>query len=145
MLFFGGSKRALPDGTVEDYGLSDDDVLRYQTRFVRDSVATVDLLDLAKKLPSFNADENGKALFANNNIPCLVMGAQHDFLVDREGLDETATFFGLDQPLIVDSPHDVMLGATWRNGADAIDKWVSSVVVKDNRESERAVMAHRAS
>ena len=127
-LFFGGNKQTLQDGTVQDYGVSDADVIRYQKNFARDSVATIDLLDLAKRLPSAVAKKDGKAPFVDNLPPVLVMGANDDFLVDKEGLDETAVYFGLDQPLIVDSPHDVMLGAKWRNGADALDEWITSMV-----------------
>jgi pimeloyl-ACP methyl ester carboxylesterase len=130
LLFFGGEKQVLPDGTVNDYGISDDDVVRYQTYFARDSVATTDLLDLAKKLPLLTADKNGTAPFVNKLPPCLVMGAKDDFIVDIEGYDETATYFGVDHALIVDSPHDVMLGAKWQHGADALDKWITSMKLK---------------
>jgi len=42
-------------------------------------------------------------------------------------VDETARYMGLDEPLIVDSPHDVMLGRTWKNGADAILEFVDAL------------------
>ena len=128
-LFFGGDKRTLRDGTVQDYGVSDADVIRYQKNFARDSVATIDLLDLAKKLPSAVSGKDGEAPSVALLPPALVMGAKDDFLVDMEGLEETAAYFGLDQPLIVDSPHDVMLGAKWRNGADALHDWITSTVL----------------
>lgn len=135
-LFFGGEPRVLSDGKVEDFGVSDADVLRYQKYFARDSQATIDLLDLGKQLPSFTVEENGKAAFANKLPPCLVMGAKDDFLVDQKGLEETAAYFGLDQPLIVDSPHDVMLGRKWKNGVNALEDWISSTILKQTPHSQ---------
>jgi pimeloyl-ACP methyl ester carboxylesterase len=124
-LFFGGDKQVLDDGIVDDFGVSDEDIGRYQGYFARNSEATIDLMDLAKKLPSSKVVD-GKAPFVAGLPPCLVMGAKDDFLVDREGLDETALYFGLDEPTIVDSPHDVMLGSTWKNAADALDQWLET-------------------
>jgi hypothetical protein len=37
---------------------------------------------------------------------------------------QTARYFGLDQPVIVDSPHDVMLGKRWKNTADTLLDWL---------------------
>lgn len=56
------------------------------------------------------------------------MGATDDMIVDREGLAETATYFGLEGYQLVDSPHDVMLGTKWRNAADALDAWISTTI-----------------
>jgi hypothetical protein len=77
------------------------------------------------------ADKNGRAPFVDQLPPALVMGAKDDFLVDEIGLEETAAYFGLEQPLIVDSPHDVMLGAKWRNGADALDAWLAASIIAE--------------
>jgi pimeloyl-ACP methyl ester carboxylesterase len=127
-LFFGGEKRVIDDEEVEDYGISDEDVFRYQSYFARDSEATIDLFDLAKKLPSLKTTD-GKAPFVGILPPCLVMGGKDDFIVDSEGVEETATYFGLQEPLIVDSPHDVMLGRKWTNAANALDQWLQEKVV----------------
>jgi hypothetical protein len=35
----------------------------------------------------------------------------------------------LQEPLIVDSPHDVMLGRKWTNAANALDQWLQEKVV----------------
>jgi hypothetical protein len=82
---------------------------------------------LAKQLPS-SETVNGKAKFVVDSTfpPCLVMGAKDDYLVDQEGLEETAAYFGVEEPLIVDSPHDVMLGRKWSNAADALEAWLSA-------------------
>mmetsp|Transcript_17433 Transcript_17433/g.27337 ORF Transcript_17433/g.27337 Transcript_17433/m.27337 type:complete len:413 (-) Transcript_17433:23-1261(-) len=119
-LFFGG--------TEDDNGISDEDVERYQSYFQRDTVATIDLGDLAKKLPSALADEEtGRAPFVDRLPPVFVVGATEDFIVDREGVDETARYMGLEKPLIVDSPHDVMLGRRWNNGANAIVEFIATL------------------
>ena len=130
-LFFGGDKIVAADGTtiLDDHGVSDADVERYQSYFARDSEATIDLVDLAKILPSAQTSNDGVANFMQNNDvppPCLVMGASDDYIVDREGLEETARYFGLEEPLIVDSPHDVMLGKKWQHGAKALLDWLEN-------------------
>lgn len=154
-LFLGGEKQqiVLEDGTIvqDDYGISDDDVQRYMGYFARDSAATIDMLDFAKQAPSFAAVEGGRAPFLVMNEkesdgiqkqkqeiripPRLVIGATRDFIVDSTANQETAEYFtsNIDQravPVVeVDSPHDVMLGANWRNGAIALEKWLEQEVV----------------
>ncbi|GAX28414.1 hypothetical protein FisN_4Hh395 [Fistulifera solaris] len=128
-LFFGGMIKAREDGSVEDYGIPDADVHRYQAYFARDSAATIDLLDLAKQLPSSATTSDGRASFVAQLPPCLVMGATDDMVVDREGIDETAKYFGLDDYKMIDSPHDVMLGAKWQNAATALHQWIEDKVL----------------
>ena len=119
-LFFGG-------GTEDTNGITDEDITRYQSYFERDTVATIDLGDLAKKLPSVSDKDTGRAPFVDQLPPVFVIGASDDFIVDREGVEETARYMGLEEPLIVDSPHDVMLGRRWNNGAEAILDFVQKV------------------
>ncbi|KAL7455302.1 hypothetical protein ACHAWC_006846 [Mediolabrus comicus] len=120
-LFFGG-------GTEDTNGITDEDIARYQSYFERDTVATIDLSDLAKKLPSALADKDtGRAPFVDQLPPVFVIGASEDFIVDKEGVEETARYMGLEEPLIVDSPHDIMLGRRWNNGAEAILDFVQKV------------------
>jgi pimeloyl-ACP methyl ester carboxylesterase len=126
-LFFGGEPRILEDGTIDDFGVADADIERYQGYFARDTEATIDLLDLAKKLPS--VDKNGRSPFVSDLPPCLVIGAKDDFIVDPEGNMETAKYYGLDEPFLVNSPHDVMLGRKWQNCADKIHDWIQENVV----------------
>jgi pimeloyl-ACP methyl ester carboxylesterase len=113
-LFFGSE--------LED-GISDEDVSRFQQYFERDTVATIDLMDLAKRLPSVQTDDSGKAIFWEDDrdlvIPSLVIGATDDFIVDKEGVEEVARYYGVE-PIMVDSAHDVMLGSRWENGAKVI-------------------------
>lgn len=117
-LFFGGK---------DDNGVSDEDLERYRQYFKRDTEATIDLLDLAKILPKAKAID-GRAPFADSLPPCLVVGAEDDFIVDVEGNQETAKYFGLDEPIFVNSPHDVMLGKKWINAAEILDQWISQKI-----------------
>lgn len=127
-LFFGGPTYQRPDGSMEDHGISDEDVARYQGYFARDSEATIDLMDAAKILPSASAID-GVAPFRDKLPPALVMGATDDFVVDLPGNEETAKYFALDEPLMVEAPHDLMLGSKWKNAADALAAWLEGVQV----------------
>jgi pimeloyl-ACP methyl ester carboxylesterase len=124
-LFFGGQVGG--DGKKDDFGISSQDIERYQTYFERDTEAMIDLADLALRLPSKRAMD-GRAPYLDTFPPCMVVGASRDFIVDLVALEETTTYFGLDYPLILDSPHDVMLGRNWKNGAEAIHRFVQDKV-----------------
>lgn len=128
-LFFGGSKKILPNGKIEDHGVSDDDIHRYQQYFERDTAAILDVVSLTKVLPSKMAI-NGKSPSLSYLPPRLVVGATRDFIVDREGVEETARYYGLDKAVFVDSPHDVMLGKNWVEGAKAIHKFVQESCIR---------------
>lgn len=123
---------ATPSDSSDEKALSDADLTRYQTYFTRDSEATIDLLDLARKLPSARIDNDGQAPFVKRLPPCLVVGAKHDFIVDPVGAQETAQYYGLDEPLWVDSPHDIMLTPRWTETATVVAQWLSEAVVKDS-------------
>ena len=135
-LFFGGQPQTLEDGTVDDFGVSDVDIERYQGYFARDTEATIDLMDLAKKLPSYRVDQRGRAPFVDDLPPCLVIGAKDDFIVDYEGNMETANYYGLDEPVYVDSPHDVMLGRKWENCAKVLEEWIQEQVTPLERRKK---------
>eukprot|EP00536_Pseudo-nitzschia_multiseries_P018145 jgi/Psemu1/227929/e_gw1.2197.15.1 len=122
--FFGGPKRVREDGTTDDWGVSDDDLARYQGYFERDTGAILDVSDLNRRVPSKTADPEGRAPFLDDLPPCLVVGAEDDFIVDDVANRETATYYGVDSPVYVDSPHDIMLGRNWKNGADVLNNWI---------------------
>lgn len=132
-LFFGGPKVSGEGDEIMDRGISDEDLTKYQGYFARDSAATIDIMDLPRHLPSKVTDSNGRACFRAklDQLPCLVAGAIDDYIVDREALDETATYFGLAKtdvmPLLIDSPHDVMLGAKWNNAAEKLNGWLDNI------------------
>jgi pimeloyl-ACP methyl ester carboxylesterase len=129
LCFFGGEPKVLDDGTIDDFGVSEEDVFRYQSYFERDSTAVLDVMDLSRKLPSKLVDAEGRAPFAKDLPPCLVVGALDDFIVDQIGNDETSRYYGLDKAVYVDSPHDIMLTRKWRNGADALLEWIEKDVL----------------
>lgn len=125
-LFFGGDE-------VES-GISDEQLENYQRYFKRDTVATIDLKDLAGKLPSRLVNrKSGEAPFVDAlrslALEPYVLGANRDFIVDKEGVIETGQYMGLggQDVKMIDSPHDVMLGAKWKNGAEAILRWIEGV------------------
>ena len=66
------------------------------SHFSEDSVIGLDLKSVVKSLPMKQADENQQAIWLNdnkgNNIPRLVIGAENDFVVDKQGVEETAKF-----------------------------------------------------
>ena len=127
--FFGGEPKQIDDSTVDDLGVSDEDLARYQSYFARDSVATLDVSDLSRRLPSKHVDKDGRAPFVNDLPPCLVVGATDDFIVDQVANEETAKYYGLQQPVYVDSPHDVMLTRKWENGAKVLKAWIEENVL----------------
>eukprot|EP00521_Asterionellopsis_glacialis_P019925 CAMPEP_0195322058 /NCGR_PEP_ID=MMETSP0708-20121125/7088_1 /TAXON_ID=33640 /ORGANISM="Asterionellopsis glacialis, Strain CCMP134" /LENGTH=316 /DNA_ID=CAMNT_0040388817 /DNA_START=12 /DNA_END=959 /DNA_ORIENTATION=+ len=100
---------------------TEEDITRYQIYLKRDIHTGLDMSDLKKQLP-LQSDQNGKASFGNRVPKILVLGASNDFIVDEKGVSETANFLGVE-PVMVDSPHDVMLGRKWQESADTIINW----------------------
>ena len=63
------------------------------------------------------------------NIPStMVIGAEKDFVVDREGVIEAATYLGVEPKWVNDTYHDVMLGPKWTKSADLIAKWIDTLL-----------------
>jgi hypothetical protein len=50
-----------------------------------------------------------------------VIGASRDFIVDIEGVYETATYLGVEPEIINGSYHDVMLGAVAARTLDTLN------------------------
>jgi hypothetical protein len=125
--FFGGDGGDGDDNIDIEDNISGNDIKRYQSYFERDSKATLDVTDLSKVLPSKNVDTHtGRASFVSKLPPCLVIGATDDFIVDEISNMETANYYGIDEPVYIDSPHDVMLGPKWRNGANTLKDWIEN-------------------
>lgn len=57
----------------------------------------------------------------------LVVGAEKDFIVDQEGVSETARYLGVKPVFIPEAYHDVMLGPKWRLSADVIADWILTI------------------
>ncbi len=56
-----------------------------------------------------------------------MIGAENDYIVDREGVLETGRFFGVEPIFVPDLYHDVMLGPKWRATADILLSWLKSI------------------
>ncbi|KAL2329503.1 hypothetical protein Fmac_017084 [Flemingia macrophylla] len=63
----------------------------------------------------------------NNPAEILVMGAKDDFIVDEEGLRETAKFYGVSPICVEAIAHDMMLDVSWEKGAEVILSWVNGL------------------
>lgn len=61
------------------------------------------------------------------SLSILVVGAERDFIVDQEGVRETARYLGVKPVFIPGAYHDVMLGPKWRLSADIIADWISTI------------------
>jgi hypothetical protein len=119
------------DGTVND-----DDIQRYMSRFRADSRVTLDISSLTPVLPSVTSmGPDGRANWLSTGsgsdevkLPAaLVIGAEKDFVVDREGITESATYLGVKPVFVPDTYHDVMLGPKWTESAKLIEQWLSSL------------------
>ena len=49
---------------------------------------------------------------------------QRDFIVDREGVEETAKYFAVTPKFIDNAYHDCMLGPIWKHTAQTISWWL---------------------
>ncbi|XP_072958715.1 uncharacterized protein [Typha angustifolia] len=99
--------------------MEDHIVLRYQGLMKESS--KVPLFDLKKLNASLPVPS-----IPRNSIKLLVMGASNDFIVDTEGLCETAKFYDV-QPVNVEGlAHDMMLDCSWEKGAEVILSWLKS-------------------
>ena len=133
-----------------DQSVLEADIERYMARLRADSRVTLDLSSLINTLPSVTSmSSDGKATWLSTastetteskdskeskdttttNIPStMVIGAEKDFVVDREGVLETATYFGVKPEWVIDTYHDVMLGPKWTKSADLIAKWIDTLL-----------------
>ena len=103
---------------------SEDDVERF-TRAINTSsrLRMLDLKALNSELPV------PKPTGANANVPVLVVGGDIDFVVDRQGLEETAAWYDSDAVVLPNTAHDVMIDTRWLVGAQTIEKWIETHVI----------------
>eukprot|EP00569_Conticribra_weissflogii_P005105 CAMPEP_0171344530 /NCGR_PEP_ID=MMETSP0878-20121228/19577_1 /TAXON_ID=67004 /ORGANISM="Thalassiosira weissflogii, Strain CCMP1336" /LENGTH=404 /DNA_ID=CAMNT_0011847739 /DNA_START=21 /DNA_END=1235 /DNA_ORIENTATION=+ len=117
-----------------DQAERDDEINDYMKHFQQDSKVTMDLVDMAKKLPILSTNDDGESLFIEKNIfckPALVLGGSADFIVDRDAIEETAKFFAV-RPVVVDGAvHDVMLAKSWETVAREVEYWLHDVIAQD--------------
>ena len=60
-------------------------------------------------------------------LPRLVMGGGKDFIVDTEGVQETAKFLGVKEIILSECSHDMMLETNWMIAANQLEIWLKSV------------------
>ncbi|KAL1500456.1 hypothetical protein AB1Y20_013113 [Prymnesium parvum] len=106
-----------------DAALPEARLRQFMPRFQEDSKVSLDIAHFTRNLPSACADAAGRARWLAG-MPALVLGAEEDFIVDREGVEETATFLGTSAILLPSLPHDVMLCTRWEVAADEIITWI---------------------
>ena len=107
--------------------LADADVERFARAINQSSrLRMFDLRALnAKELPV------PKPTGANADVPVLVLGGDADFVVDAEGLEETARHYATDgRPVVLpNTAHDVMLDTRWIVAAKTIEKFIENNVL----------------
>lgn len=92
-------------------------VQRYQRFLARSStIPLFNLRELSASLPVRQP--------AVHAPPILVIGAENDFVVDLEGLKETAAFYGTSPVVLPCIAHDIMLDTAWENAAEAVGSWI---------------------
>eukprot|EP01038_Epipyxis_sp_PR26KG_P004154 gene4154-5918_t len=108
-----------------------EDINRYMTYFKEDSQVGLDLISLNNVLPSKTSMNltDGGAIWLNqndnNSFSRVVIGAENDFIVDYEGVVETAKYMRTEPIIISDVYHDVMLGTKWFKTARVIANWLN--------------------
>jgi alpha-beta hydrolase superfamily lysophospholipase len=59
-----------------------------------------------------------------------VLGAEKDFIVDAEGVCETAAYLGVEPVIIPGAYHDVMLGSMAKTTSRVIFEWIQKIACK---------------
>mmetsp|Transcript_24350 Transcript_24350/g.53172 ORF Transcript_24350/g.53172 Transcript_24350/m.53172 type:complete len:329 (-) Transcript_24350:239-1225(-) len=110
-----------------DQELPAERVSAYRERLAADSRAILDVAHFSRNVPSKASSECGIASWVGDAPPTLVLGAEEDIVVDKEGVEEMAAFLGVKAIMIPRVPHDVMLCSEWKLAADALSDWVLSL------------------
>ena len=106
--------------------LDDETAARYTSYFAADSKSGLDLGDYQRSLPRWPTDD-GRWASMPSQLKCLVLGADADRVVDREAVDESAKFLGVE-PVMVAGPHDVMLSSNQEETCDLVGGWLTRPV-----------------
>jgi len=121
-----------------DSSVSESDIVSYMKRFKADSVVGLDVASLGPYLPSVTSTlADGRACWItadsstdiDNTITAklpkrLVLGAENDYIVDAEGVQETARYLGVNPITLTGAYHDVMLGPIWTKTAEILLDWL---------------------
>ena len=94
-------------------------------RLAADSKVGINLQHFNSNLPSKATGPDGRAswLAGAALAPSLVLGATRDYVVDREGVEESAAFLSVEAQYC-DLPHDVMMCEGWLEPAERVITWV---------------------
>ena len=114
-----------------DESVGDEDIAKYMQRFKEDSEIGIDLGSLRGQLPSDTSmSDSGLATYLESdmNLRRLCIGAEKDYIVDREGVEETAKYFDVSPKYIENAYHDCMLGPAWEPTAKVIEQWLEEGV-----------------
>jgi len=114
-----------------DEETQEEDIHRYMSRFQEDSRVTIDLHELADKLPALATGADGCSTNIRRGAlkyQALVLGAEKDFIVDADALAEAARFFDTKAVTVKGAVHDVMLAQCWNDVAKEIERWLSDIV-----------------
>ena len=116
-LFF-GARSGVADGALD----------AHMRRMAADATCGLDLADFQRALPSRRAvAPSGRADWLERAPPCLVVGARDDFVVDLDGVRETAAFFGVEPVVLADAPHDLMLAPGWERTMAPLLDWLAGL------------------
>lgn len=87
------------------------------------------LMKESSRMPLFDLRKLNSSLpvpsVLKSSIEVLVLGANDDFIVDTEGLNETGRFYGVSPICVEGVAHDMMLDCSWEKGARAILSWLN--------------------
>uniref|UniRef100_A0A6N2LBG5 AB hydrolase-1 domain-containing protein n=1 Tax=Salix viminalis TaxID=40686 RepID=A0A6N2LBG5_SALVM len=87
------------------------------------------LMKESSRMPLFDLRKLNSSLpvpsVPKSSIEVLVLGANDDFIVDTEGLNETGRFYGVSPICVEGVAHDMMLDCSWEKGARAILSWLN--------------------
>ncbi|KAL5096022.1 hypothetical protein RYX36_000349 [Vicia faba] len=90
-----------------------------------------ELMKESSRMPLFDLRKLNASLpvpsVPNSSLKVLVLGANNDFIVDAEGLKETAEFYGVSPVCVEAVAHDMMLDTSWEKGAEVILSWLKSL------------------
>mmetsp|Transcript_11152 Transcript_11152/g.46556 ORF Transcript_11152/g.46556 Transcript_11152/m.46556 type:complete len:318 (+) Transcript_11152:323-1276(+) len=91
-------------------------------RFNEDRDSIIDLIDANAKLPDkFTDQATGRASWFNRDATeVFVFGAENDYIVDREGIEELGKFFDTSPEILKAFPHDIMLTRRWKEVAETL-------------------------
>lgn len=71
--------------------------------------------------------DQGQGQGQGQQLARLVVGGEADFIVDAEGVEETARYLGVTAQVVPKMYHDVMLGPRWGETAAIISEWLAEL------------------